>query len=68
MPTNLNLDDQLIARAMTLGGHRSKREAVNEALRAYVAQLQRMRATEAFGTFDFDPAWDPKRDRQRRSA
>lgn len=36
MPTNLALDDELIALAVQLGGHRTKRAAVNAALEEYV--------------------------------
>lgn len=60
MPTNLNLNDELIRKAVRLGGHRSKREAVNKALEAYVAQLQRLESLKALGTFDFDPDYDYK--------
>ena len=68
MATNLNLDDALIEEAVRLGGHPSKRDAVNEALRAYIAHLKRLQAVEQLGTFDFDPGWDHKKARQRRSA
>ncbi len=54
MPTNLHLDDELVAQAVELGGHRSKKDAVNAALAEYVAHLRRIEALEAFGTFDFD--------------
>ena len=60
MPTNLNLNDELIRKAVRLGRHRSKREAVNRALEAYVAQLQRLESLKALGTFDFDPDYDYK--------
>jgi len=60
MATNLNLDDRLIKAAVRLGRHRSKREAVNKALEAYVAQLQRVEALKALGSFDFDSDYDYK--------
>ena len=63
MATNLNLDDRLIRAAVRLGRHRSKREAVNKALEAYVAQLQRLESLKALGSFDFDPDYDYKRAR-----
>ena len=65
MATNLNLDDELIAKAVALGGHRSKRDAVNQALREYVSQLKRIQALEHFGTFEFDPDYDYKSARHR---
>jgi Arc/MetJ family transcription regulator len=60
MPTNLDLNDELIRKAVRLGRHRSKKEAVNKALEAYVAQLQRLESLKALGTFDFDPDYDYK--------
>jgi Arc/MetJ family transcription regulator len=66
MPTNLALDDDLLAEALRLGGHRTKRETVNEALSEYIARRQRREAMSAFGSFDFDPAYHYKRERRRR--
>jgi Arc/MetJ family transcription regulator len=65
MATNLNLDDELVAKAVALGGHRTKRDAVNQALREYVSQLRRVEALDSFGTFEFDPDYDYKQARQR---
>ena len=66
MPTNLALDDDLVEEAQKLGGHRTKREAVNEALAEYVARRKRAQIKELFGKLDWDPNYDYKRDRQRR--
>lgn len=66
MPTNLAIDDKLLERALRAGGHRTKRATVNEALEEYVARRRRLRALKAFGTIDFDPAWDYKRARRKR--
>ena len=65
MATNLDLDDELIEKAVVLGGHRSKKDAVNQALREYVSQLKRIEALESFGTFEFEPEYDYKQARQR---
>ena len=66
MATNLALDDALVEEAKKLGGHRTKREAVNEALAEYVARRQRLRILDLFGKLDWDPEYDYKKDRQRR--
>jgi len=66
MPTNLAIDDRLLEEALNLGGHRTKRETVNEALREYIQRRKRLKAVEAFGTIDFDPAYDYKRARAKR--
>jgi Arc/MetJ family transcription regulator len=65
MPTNLAIDDILLNQALRLGGHRTKRETVNEALREYIRWRKRLAAIRAFGTFDFDPGTDYKRGRKR---
>lgn len=65
MATNLALDDDLIERAKLLGKHRTKREAVDEALRQYVASRERMRLLERFGTVEMDPKVHYKRERSR---
>jgi hypothetical protein len=49
-----------------LGGHATKRETANEALSEYIARRKRLAAVRAFGTFAFDPSYDPKRERRRR--
>ena len=43
MATNLALDDKLVEEAKRLGRHRSKRDAVNEAVAEYVARRRRRR-------------------------
>ena len=66
MPTNLAIDDALLEEAKRIGGHKTKRETVNRALREYVRRRRQLLALEAFGTFEFDPKWDQKRDRRAR--
>ena len=63
MPRSLAIDDALLERAKMLGHHRSKRETINAALREYVRQKELLKALAAFGTIDFDPGWDHKRER-----
>lgn len=63
MATNLHLNDELVELAVRLGGHRSKKDAVNAALEEYVAHLRRLESLKAFGSFDFDDDYDYKRAR-----
>lgn len=65
MPTNLAIDDDLLDEALKLGGRRSKRETVNEALAEYVQRRKRRGFAKLFGTVDFRPDWDYKRARKR---
>ena len=65
MPTNLAIDDKLIEDARRIGKHRTKREAVNEALREYVQHRKQLQVLDLFHTIDFDPAYDYKKQRKR---
>lgn len=60
MPTNLALDDKLIERAVKVGKHRTKREAVATALEEYVKTKRRFGVLDLMGKIDFDPEWDYK--------
>ena len=66
MPSNLALDDALVQEAKTLGGHRSKRAAVNDALREYVARRKRRKILDLFGKLDWNPDYDYKAERKKR--
>jgi Arc/MetJ family transcription regulator len=66
VPTNLALDDALVEAAKRLGGHRSKRAAVNSALAEYVARRKRRRILKLFGKLQWDPRYDYKAERRRR--
>jgi len=66
MATNLAIDDKLIEEARKTGGHRTKKEAVTTALQEYIQRHKQRRILQAFGTFDFDPAYDYKAERRRK--
>ena len=68
MATNLALDDKLIEEAQVLGRHKSKKDTVNAALAEYIAHRRRLKVLNAFGTFDFDPSYDYKKQRRARKA
>jgi Arc/MetJ family transcription regulator len=65
MPTNLAIDDALLEEALRVGGRRTKRDTVNEALAEYVQRRKRRGFARLFGTFEFRPDWDYKKDRRR---
>jgi len=63
--TNLELDDRLIRQAVKLGGHRTKKAAVTQALSEYVSHLKQEGILDLFGKVDFEADYDPKRQRAR---
>lgn len=68
MPTNLAIDDRLIAEAKRLGRHRTKKEAVNAALDEYVRRRKQQKIIRLFGTIDYDENYDYKAERKRKRA
>lgn len=52
--------------AVAAGGCRTKKEAVTEALREYVARRKQAQITRLFGTIEFDPRYDYKEQRRHR--
>lgn len=66
MATNVQLDDELVNEAVRLGGHASKKDAVTKALEEYVGHLRRLEIIDMFGTIDYDPDYDYKKQRNRK--
>jgi len=60
MPTNLALDDSLIAEAVKVGNHRTKKEAVTAALNEYVQAHKRREILDWIGKVDYHDDYDPK--------
>lgn len=65
MATNLQIDDQLICRAVEVGKHRTKKAAVTEALTEYIRNRDQERILSLFGTIHYDPDYDYKKQRMR---
>jgi hypothetical protein len=66
MATNLALDDKLLDEALKIGGKATKKETVTEALQ-YIGRLKQARIVDLFGTIDYDPNYDYKKQRRRWS-
>jgi hypothetical protein len=64
MATNLAIDDRLIDEARRMGNHRTKKEAVNAALKEYIDRRKQLDIIKLFGTIDYDPTYDYKKMRQ----
>ena len=65
MATNLAIDDRLLDEALRVGGQRTKKATVTQALEEYVQRRKQARILEVFGKIDFDPRYDHKRQRRR---
>jgi hypothetical protein len=66
MATNLDLDDRLVEQARRVGGHKTKREAVTAALDEYIAHRKQLKILRLFGTVEYDPGYDYKRERRSK--
>jgi Arc/MetJ family transcription regulator len=66
MPTNLAIDDRLIAEAQKLGQHRTKKEAVTAALDEYIRRRKQLDVLAMFGKIDYDENYDYKRERRSK--
>jgi hypothetical protein len=58
-----SLDDRLIIEAQNLGHHKSKKEAVTEALSEYIQKRKQKEILELFGKIEYDPDDDYKKSR-----
>ena len=66
MATNLSIDPQLLDEALRVGGHRTKKATVNEALEEYIRRRKQQEILALFGTVEYDEGYDYKAQRSRR--
>lgn len=66
MRTNIDIDNEILDKAMKLVKARTKREAVNIALQELVASRERRRILEMFGSDVIDSSYDYKAARAGR--
>ncbi len=65
MATDLVIDPGILEEAHKIGGHRTKKATVTEALREYIQRRKQRRVLNLFGTVDYDPDYDYKAQRAR---
>lgn len=65
MAPDLDIEPELLDRALALSGARTREEAVTLALREFIGRRQRAMIVESFGTLYWDDAYDRKADRRR---
>lgn len=66
MPTNLAIDDQLLASAQKISGIKTKKETVNQALREFIQRRKQQGILDLFGTVEYDRDYDHKKLRNRK--
>lgn len=64
MATNLAIDDELIETAKKIGGHKTKKSVVTEALQEYIRKRKQQEILKLFGKVDYDPVYDYKKQRK----
>jgi len=65
MPTKLRLDDSLVDEAVKISGTRTRREAINVALKEYVTRHRQLQILELRGKIDFHLDYDYKARRDK---
>ena len=68
MPTNLDIEDALVKKALKAGGLRTKKETVTKALEEFIQRRQQRKILRAMGSIEFREGWDYKTDRQDRES
>mgnify|MGYP001245963978 CR=1 FL=1 len=66
MASNLELDNELVSKAVKIGKHKSKKEAVNTALKEYIQYKEQLKVIDLFGTVEFDSKYNYKKLRNKR--
>ena len=66
MATNLAIDDGLLEEARRVGGLKTKKATVTEALNEYIQRRKQQHVVGLFGKIDLDPQYDYKSQRRRR--
>lgn len=66
MATNLAIDDGLLEEARRIGGQKTKRATVTEALTEYIQRRKQRGIIALFGKVEVDPKYDYKAQRRRR--
>ena len=66
MATNLGIDDNLLVEAQKIGGHKTKKETVTEALKKYIQLHKQLEIIELFDKIDYEPDYDYKQTRFRK--
>ena len=64
MATNLSIDSKLLNEALKIGGFKTKKDTVNQALKEFVQKRKQQEITELFGNFPCDENYNYKQGRE----
>jgi Arc/MetJ family transcription regulator len=64
MATNLAIDRKLLKTAVRVGGQKTKRETVNQALREFVMKREAAEIIDLFGKIEYDKDYNYKEARR----
>jgi hypothetical protein len=65
MATNMAIDEELLKKALNVGGLKTKKDTVNLALRKFINRHKQQEIITLFGKVDPDPGYDYKKGRSR---
>jgi len=65
MPTNLDINQELLQKALEIGGLRTKKDTVNLALKELINRHNQVKILNLFGKMNPDPDYDYKKGRSR---
>jgi Arc/MetJ family transcription regulator len=65
MATNLDIDEKLLEEALRIGGNRTKKATVEQALEEYIQRRKQRKILKLFGKVEYDRAYNYKEQRRR---
>jgi Arc/MetJ family transcription regulator len=65
MATNLAINEDLLDKALELGGYKSKKDTVNAALEEFIRRRNARELVNLFGKIEYDDSYDYKKMRTR---
>ncbi len=66
MASNLNIDPGLLDRAFSIGGFKTKRQTVNQALKEFIARRKQRETLAFLGTVEFSDDFQAGPERRRQ--
>jgi Arc/MetJ family transcription regulator len=66
MPTNLKIDENLLSEALRIGGFKTKKETVNQALAEFIQHRKQLEILNFKGKIEYFEDYDYKNARMQR--